>query len=168
MAELSHMNSQGQAKMVDVSDKPVTNRRAKARASIRVNAELFQKLQENSLVKGDFAAAARIAGIQAAKRTAELIPLCHPLPLELISVEVSLEEPDMVIVETDVRARSTTGVEMEALTAAAVAALTVYDMGKAVDRGMVIKEICLLEKEGGKGGKWSHAETQRRKGNNPP
>ena len=154
MSNLSHLNQKGKARMVDVGDKPVTDRRAKARASIRVNAELFQKLQENSLAKGDFAATARIAGIQAAKRTAELIPLCHPLPLELISVEVSLEEPDRVVIETDVRSKSNTGVEMEALTAAAVAALTVYDMGKAVDRGMVIEEIGLLEKEGGKSGSW--------------
>jgi len=155
--ELSHLNEKGQAKMVDVGEKPVTHRRAKARAQIRVNAELFRKLCENSLAKGDFAATARIAGIQAAKRTAELIPLCHPLPLELISVEVSLEElsldePYRVVIETEVHARGVTGVEMEALTAAALAALTVYDMGKAVDRGMVIEEICLLEKEGGKSG----------------
>jgi len=159
MAELSHLNQKGNVRMVDVGEKPVTSRRAKARAQIRVSAELFKKLRENSLAKGDFAATARIAGIQAAKRTAELIPLCHPLPLELISVAVSLEElsldgPDRVIIETEVQARSTTGVEMEALTAAALAALTVYDMGKAVDRGMVIEEICLLEKEGGKSGFW--------------
>lgn len=168
MSDLSHLDQKGQARMVDVSGKPVTDRRAKARAQIRVSAELFGKLQENSLAKGDFAATARIAGIQAAKRTAESIPLCHPLPLDLISVEVSLEEPDEVMIETEVHTRSATGVEMEALTAAAIAALTVYDMGKAVDRGMVIEEICLLEKEGGKSGKWFHAETQRREENNPP
>ncbi len=159
MAELTHVDSKGQAKMVDVGDKPVTNRRAKARAQIRVSLELFRKLQENSLAKGDFAATARIAGIQAAKRTAELIPLCHPLPLELISVEVSLEEANHVVIETEVRSKSNTGVEMEALTAAALAALTVYDMGKAVDRGMVIEEICLLEKEGGKSGKFKRQVT---------
>jgi cyclic pyranopterin phosphate synthase len=155
MTELSHIDSIGQAKMVDVSDKPATQRRAKAQAQIRVSTELFAKLQQNALQKGDFATAARMAGIQAAKRTADLIPLCHPLPLDLISVEVSLEEPDRVLILAEVSTRASTGVEMEALTAAAVAALTVYDMGKAVDRGMVIEEICLLEKEGGKSGNFN-------------
>jgi len=140
--------------MVDVGKKAPTQRWARAQAKVRISAELFSKLENDTLEKGDAFAAARIAGIQAAKRTAELIPLCHPLPINYANVEISREAPDTIRLETEVRTFASTGVEMEALTAAVVAALTIYDMGKAVDRGMVIEEITLIEKGGGKGGLW--------------
>ncbi len=154
MSDLTHLDRNGRARMVNVGDKPETLRRAKAQAQVRVSSELFKKLQDNSLEKGDAVAAARIAGIQAAKRTAELIPLCHPIPISHIRVDVEFQEPDIIVIETEVENRASTGVEMESLTAAAIAALTIYDMGKANDRGMVIEQICLLEKEGGRSGAW--------------
>ncbi len=154
MAKLSHFDKKGHVRMVDVSDKATSFRRAKARARLRVGEELFEKLKENKLEKGDAFAAARIAGIQAAKRTAELIPLCHPLPLTYVNLDISLEPPDHIQILSEVRTQANTGVEMEALTAASVAALTVYDMGKAVDRNMIIEEVLLMEKEGGRSGSW--------------
>jgi cyclic pyranopterin phosphate synthase len=154
MSDLTHLDDKGRARMVDVSDKPETHRRAKAQARLRVNHELYKKLKENALDKGDALAVARLAGIQAAKKTAELIPLCHPVPISHIRVDVNLEEPDTVLIETEVRNRASTGVEMEALTAAAITALTIYDMGKAVDRSLVIEEIKLTEKSGGQSGDW--------------
>jgi len=154
MAEITHLDQKGQARMVDVSDKAASHRWARAQAMIRVGEELYLKLSEGALEKGDALAAARIAGIQAAKRTFELIPLCHPLPITHAKVEITPEPPDCIRIESEVRTHARTGVEMEALMAASVAALTIYDMGKAVDRSMVVEEIILLEKGGGKSGLW--------------
>lgn len=155
MAELSHFNRRGEAHMVDVGDKPVTHRLAKAEGRILMRQETLRKVLEGRHKKGDVLAVARIAGIMAAKKTAELIPLCHPLPLT--RVEVSLEprqdEPAvhcLASVETDAK----TGVEMEALTTVQIALLTIYDMCKSADRGMTITDVRLLEKSGGKSGVW--------------
>jgi cyclic pyranopterin monophosphate synthase len=140
---LSHVDETGGVRMVDVGGKPVSRRRAVARALVRMRPETATRL--GSLPKGDALATAQIAGIMAAKRTAELIPLCHPLPLTSVDVRLTVE-PGCVTVESTVETSAQTGVEMEALTSAAVAALTVYDMAKAVDKGMVVEEIGLLEK----------------------
>jgi cyclic pyranopterin monophosphate synthase len=146
----SHLGPKG-ARMVDVSDKDVTSRGAIARARVRVGEKVAAAIAADAVSKGRVLDVARIAGIQAAKRTGELIPLCHPLPLDLASVDLSVED-GLVHVRAEVRCTARTGVEMEALTAAAVAALTVYDMCKAIDRGMVIEAVYLEEKWGGKGG----------------
>ena len=143
MADLSHVDESGEVRMVDVGDKPVSRRRASARATIRMAAETAQRLRE--LPKGDALAAARLAGIMAAKRTAELIPLCHPLPLSHIEVELAVGEDEVEIVSS-VETTAQTGVEMEALLAASVAALTVYDMAKAIDKDMVVESVRLVEK----------------------
>lgn len=157
MAEkkLSHVNKDGKAKMVDVSQKSDTKRYAIARGRVLVSDDLLIQLKENSLKKGDALAVARIAGIMAAKRTDDLIPLCHPLPLTHVSVELKLsDDPPAVEIAAEARTTYKTGVEMEALTAVATAALTIYDMGKAVDKGMTIESIQLVEKSGGKSGRW--------------
>jgi cyclic pyranopterin phosphate synthase len=143
VSELSHVDEHGSVRMVDVGAKPQSRRRARARAELRMAAETALRLRE--LPKGDALAAARIAGIMAAKRTSELIPLCHPLPLSHVDLTVDVRGESVEIVAT-VEAVAQTGVEMEALTAAAVAALTVYDMAKAVDDNLVIAEVRLLEK----------------------
>lgn len=141
--------------MVDVGHKAITERRAVASARVRVSPGLLSALRDNTLEKGDAFSVARLAGIQAAKRTAELIPLCHTLPLTHVSVDLSLtEDPPAVHVKTEARSSYMTGVEMEALTAAAVAALTVYDMGKSIDRGIVIECLRLEHKSGGQSGTW--------------
>jgi cyclic pyranopterin phosphate synthase len=143
MGELSHVSETGDVRMVDVGDKPMSRRRAVARATVRMAPETARRLRE--LPKGDALATAQVAGIMAAKRTSELIPLCHPLPLSL--VEVSLEVGDMGVEITGVaETTAQTGVEMEALTAVAVAALTVYDMAKAIDSGMSVTDVALVEK----------------------
>jgi cyclic pyranopterin phosphate synthase len=144
MGELSHIGKGGDVRMVDVGGKPMSHRRARARATIRMAPETAQRLRE--LPKGDALAAARLAGIMAAKRTSELIPLCHPLPLSHIDVELELGESEVEIVSS-VETTAQTGVEMEALVAASVAALTIYDMAKAVDKEMVVGEVRLLEKQ---------------------
>lgn len=150
---LSHLDATGRAVMVDVSAKPDTSRWALARGEVHVLAETFSILQQGNLKKGDLVAAAELAGVMAAKRTAELIPLCHPLLLSQVDVQVSLDEalPGASIMAT-VRTTGPTGVEMEALTAVSVAALTVYDMIKAVDRQARIMNIRLVEKHGGRSG----------------
>jgi cyclic pyranopterin phosphate synthase len=135
--------------MVDVGDKQVTDRRAVARAVVRMAPETAAAVARGDAPKGDVVGTARIAGIQAAKRTAELIPLCHPLPLSFVDVRIEVRE-DRVEIETEARTSGQTGVEMEALTAAAVAALTVYDMVKGIERGVEIAEVVLLEKSGGR------------------
>jgi cyclic pyranopterin monophosphate synthase len=140
---LSHVDETGGVRMVDVGGKPLSRRRAIARAVVRMRPETAARL--GSLPKGDALATAQIAGIMAAKRTAELIPLCHPLPLTRVDVRLTVE-PGCVVVESTVETSAQTGVEMEALTSAAVAALTVYDMAKAVDKEMAVEEIRLLEK----------------------
>ncbi len=150
---LTHIDPEtGAARMVDVGGKAETERVAKARARVRLETSTWEAVRAGDVKKGDVLGVARIAGIQAAKRTAELIPLCHPLRLTSTKVEVSAERPGLVEIEATVKAFDRTGVEMEALTAASVAALTVYDMCKALERGIVIEEVCLLEKDGGKSG----------------
>jgi cyclic pyranopterin phosphate synthase len=143
MMELSHVDESGAVRMVDVGGKPLSRRRAVARARVEMATETVRRLRE--LPKGDALVAAQLAGVMAAKRTSELIPLCHPLPLSVVDVQLSVEETGVAI---EARAETTaqTGVEMEALTAAAVAALTVYDMAKAIDKGMRITGVALVEK----------------------
>ncbi|UCC79970.1 MAG: cyclic pyranopterin monophosphate synthase MoaC [Candidatus Zixiibacteriota bacterium] len=156
---LSHVNRRGEARMVDIGGKSESDRRAVAEARILFSRELLSAIKENNLAKGDVLSTARIAGIQAAKKTAELIPLCHTLPLDYVSVEFELsDKPPSVTIRSEAGTHYKTGVEMEALTAAAVAALTVYDMGKAVDRGMKIDYIKLLEKSGGRSGDWKRED----------
>ena len=149
--KLSHTDDKGHARMVDVSGKDITKRVAIAEARVTISPELARQIRDNTTKKGDVLSIARVAGIMAAKRTDELIPLCHALPLEAVEVELTLHESHVAIRST---AKTTwkTGVEMEALTAAAVAALTVIDMGKAVDRTMVIEFVRLIEKTGGRSG----------------
>jgi cyclic pyranopterin monophosphate synthase len=153
--DLSHLDEHGQARMVDVGAKPATERRAVARAIVRVSPGTASLVTAGDAPKGDVLGTARIAGIQAAKRTAELIPLCHPLALTFVGVEGSIDAAEGSITLTaEARTTGPTGVEMEALTAAAIAALTVYDMVKGVERGAVIEEVALLEKSGGRSGTW--------------
>ena len=150
---LSHVDGSGKARMVDVSGKEETVREARAEGLIRVSPEALEAVRENRAAKGDVLAVARLAGIMAAKKTSELIPLCHPLPLSSVAVELSLlDDPPAIRVETTARTKAPTGVEMEALTAASVALLSVYDMLKALDKGMELGRIRLLYKSGGKSG----------------
>jgi cyclic pyranopterin phosphate synthase len=149
--QLSHVDRQGRIKMVDVGDKTATDREALARGSITMSAAALRLVRRGEVQKGDPLQAARLAGIMAAKRTSELIPLCHPLPLANVSVELTPTRSGYTI-DARVRTNAQTGVEMEALTAVAVAALTIYDMVKAVDKAMVIGDIYLVEKTGGKSG----------------
>ena len=154
--ELSHLNARGEARMVDVGAKPDTGREALAEALIRMQPATLARIVEGSLPKGDVLATARIAGIMAAKRTADLIPLCHPLPLTAVELEIQpLASADGLRITACCRVTGKTGVEMEALTAVSVAALTLYDMAKAIDRGMVIESVRLLAKAGGKSGSWT-------------
>ncbi len=152
--ELTHLDEQGRAHMVDVGEKTATRREAVAQAVVRMLPETLTLIQQGSMPKGDVFAVARVAGIMAAKRTHELIPLCHPIPIDGAEVELTASEPDCVRVTATVRCSHKTGVEMEALTAASVAALTVYDMCKAVDRGMTVETVQLLKKTGGKSGEY--------------
>ncbi|MBN1666559.1 MAG: cyclic pyranopterin monophosphate synthase MoaC [Anaerolineales bacterium] len=151
--KLSHLNVQGRARMVDVGHKPVSERLAVARGAVCMQPETLALVQQGNLKKGDVFAIAEIAGVMAAKRTAELIPLCHPLPLSDIQVEIE-PDPDLpgLQIQATVRTTAQTGVEMEALTAVSVAALTIYDMAKAVEKGMQITDIRLVEKRGGQSG----------------
>ena len=155
---LSHLAEDGRARMVDVGAKDVTARAARAEAVVRVGKTIARLLaKQGGVTKGNVLETARLAGIMAAKRTAELIPMCHPVPLDAVDVSADLSVADVVIVSS-VRCRGVTGVEMEALTAAAVAALTVYDMCKSADKGITIGPIRLLEKSGGKSGRWRAAD----------
>ncbi len=155
MTELTHLDASGRAAMVDVGDKDVTRREAVAAASIFMQPETLALIERGGHSKGDVFAVARIAGIQAAKRCSDLIPLCHPLPLSSVKVELEANPAaGSVDITATCKLAGRTGVEMEALTAASVAALTIYDMCKAVDRGMVIGEVRLLEKSGGASGDW--------------
>ena len=147
--KLSHVDEQGRARMVDVSAKAVTQRRAVAEGRVRISAQLAEQIAANTLAKGNLLEVARVAGTQAAKRTDELIPLCHKLGLDYVNVEAWLDGGH-VRLRAEVKSEGKTGVEMEALTAVAVAALTVIDMGKAVDRALVIEEVRLVEKTGGR------------------
>ncbi len=148
--EFTHLNEKGEANMVDVGDKAVTVRTAEAVAALKMHPETLQKLLNAELKKGDALAVARIAGINAAKRTFELIPLCHNIPLEKVEVDFSDNGSDALYIRTFAKCTYKTGVEMEALTAASVAALAVYDMCKAIDRAMTVEEIKLVSKTGGK------------------
>jgi cyclic pyranopterin monophosphate synthase len=152
----THFDSAGNATMVDVSDKPVTDRTASARVSVMMASETLAMIQQGTAKKGDVLGVARLAGIMAAKRTAELIPLCHPLPITSVKVDLKADPArDAVDITATVRTTGQTGVEMEALTAASVAALTVYDMCKAVDRGMRIDGLRVIHKAGGKSGEFT-------------
>jgi cyclic pyranopterin monophosphate synthase len=159
LGELTHLNEAGEARMVDIGAKPVSERAARAEARVRMRPETLALIRAGGSAKGDVFAVARIAGIQAAKRCAELIPLCHPLGLDAVELRLEgIDEPPSVRIEAECRLHGRTGVEMEALTAASVAALTVYDMCKAVDRGMVIEGVRLLAKRGGRTGAWTAAD----------
>ncbi|MEM7131160.1 MAG: cyclic pyranopterin monophosphate synthase MoaC [Chloroflexota bacterium] len=153
---LTHLDEKGNAAMVDVGEKATTTREAKAQGIVRMESATLNLIRDGQMPKGDVLAAARIAGIMAAKRTPDLIPLCHTLLLTKAAVDFEIdEEESIVIISATVRCNGKTGVEMEALTAVSVAALTIYDMAKAVDKGMTIDQIQLLEKRGGKSGEWT-------------
>ena len=159
MSKLTHLDDNGQAHMVDVSGKPETNRMARAVGSVQLSDSSMAALLEGNVKKGDALAVARIAGIMAAKKTSELIPLCHPLPISKAKVEL---EPDrdrnLVLITATVKTTGPTGVEMEALTAVSIAALTLYDMLKSVDKFITISAVKLDEKQGGKSGAWKHPQ----------
>ena len=155
MSDLTHFDERGNARMVDVGDKDVTERMATARASVIMQPATLKLIRDKKAAKGDVLAVAQLAGIMAAKKTPDLIPLCHPLALSSVQVTLTLDDKrNAVDIEATCKLKGRTGVEMEALTAASVAALTVYDMCKAIDRGMQIGEIRLDEKRGGKSGTW--------------
>lgn len=155
MTGLTHLDENGHANMVDVSEKAVTSREATAQAVVKMLPETLHMITAGEHKKGDVIAVARIAGIQAAKRCSELIPLCHPLMLSKVKVELTPQPEDSsILIEATCKLAGQTGVEMEALTAASVAGLTIYDMCKAVDKGMIMSDVKLLEKKGGKSGHW--------------
>ncbi len=159
MGKLSHMDSQGNAKMVDVGDKPLSQRVAIARGAVRVTPNTLQLITKGGHRKGDVLSVARIAGIQAAKNCSQLIPLCHQLMLSKVDVNFELDsEQSLVEIVAECKVKGQTGVEMEALTAVSVAALTIYDMCKAVDKEMLIEGICLMQKSGGKSGHYQRSE----------
>ena len=153
MADLTHLDAHGNARMVDVGNKAATQRLAIASGRIRMSVEALAAIRDGAVPKGDVVAAARIAGIMAAKKTAELIPLCHPLVLDTVGLDFAFEDGGLRATAT-AALTGKTGVEMEALTAASVALLTIYDMAKALDKGMVIEDLRLIEKRGGKSGDW--------------
>ena len=161
MEKFTHLNQSGEANMVDVSAKQSTRRLAIAQAVVVLGADIMTSVRDQSIAKGDLLATARIAGIQAAKRCSELIPLCHPLPLSKVKIDieeyVSADKQGLKILAS-CSTTGQTGVEMEALTAASVAALTIYDMCKALDKGIIIEAVQLLEKQGGKSGHWVRDE----------
>ena len=159
MAELSHLDEQGRARMVDVSAKEITSRTAIARGSIHMRVETLALILEDKIEKGDVFSVARVAGIMAAKKTSELIPMCHPLNIASVEIDLTAaQDPARVDIEATVRVSGKTGVEMEAMTAVSVAGLTIYDMCKAVDREMTIGEIRLVKKSGGKSGTFIRKE----------
>lgn len=160
MSKLTHIDSHGNAQMVDVGDKPHSQRVAVASGQVRVAAETLQLIASGGHKKGDVLSVARIAGIQAAKNCSQLIPLCHPLMLASIDVDLQLDEDkNLVLISAECKVNGPTGVEMEALTAVSVAALTIYDMCKAVDKDMTIEAICLQEKKGGRSGHYRRVES---------
>jgi cyclic pyranopterin monophosphate synthase len=155
MNDLIHIDDQGRVRMVDVTSKALTDRRARAQAKVVMAAQTFELIRDQKVKKGNVLETARIAGVMAAKKTSDLIPMCHPLNLTHAQVDFFPDpQTHSIRIEASARILDQTGVEMEALTAAAVAALTIYDMCKAYDRGMVITDVCLLEKSGGKSGHW--------------
>jgi cyclic pyranopterin monophosphate synthase len=158
MAELSHFDDKGASRMVDTSGKEETLRTARASARVRMASATVALIRNRELAKGDVLEVARLAGIMAAKRTGELIPLCHPLPLTSVSIDFAFEGETFLRIEATAKCVGRTGVEMEALTAVSVAALTVYDMCKAIDRGMTVERVRLEAKSGGKSGDWQRAD----------
>ncbi len=158
MSELSHFDETGASRMVDVGAKAVTRRTAVASAKVHMRTETLELVRDKRAAKGDVLEVARLAGIMAAKKTSELIPLCHPLPLESVKIDFSFPDAETLRILVTVCIEAKTGVEMEALTAASVAALTVYDMCKSIDRGMTIGPIQLDEKSGGRSGHWRQEE----------
>ena len=153
MPQFSHLDHQGRARMVDVGEKPGTRRTAVAQGRVYMRPETFERIVQQTIHKGNVLETARIAGIMAGKKTPDLIPLCHPLQIQQISVDMTPEEDShTILIRATARVFAQTGVEMEAMTAVSVAALTIYDMCKSVDREMVISDICLMEKSGGKSG----------------
>ncbi|AEP01653.1 MULTISPECIES: cyclic pyranopterin monophosphate synthase MoaC [Heyndrickxia] len=161
MGNLTHMNEQGRAKMVDVTAKPETSRTARAKSSVLVSKEVYEQITNFKIKKGDVLAVAQVAGIMGAKKTADVIPMCHPLPLTGVDISFSWQKREdgyRLDIETTAKTKGQTGVEMEALTAASVCALTVYDMCKALDKGMVIGPTYLIEKTGGKSGHFIRQE----------
>ena len=158
-AGLSHIDAQGRARMVDIGDKPVTEREAVARGVVRMRPATLRLIRSGKIAKGEVLAVARVAGIMAAKRTAEWIPLCHPLPISVAGIDFTTRGAGTLEIEAHVKVTGRTGVEMEALAAVSAAALTVYDMCKAVDRGMVIADIRLMEKRGGRSGAYRRTES---------
>ena len=153
--EFTHFDEQGNARMVDVTAKGETVREAVAKGRIRVSEECFEKIREGTMAKGDVLGVARIAGIMAAKKTSELIPMCHPIPIESVKIDIEAVSDTQVRIISTLRCSHKTGIEMEALTAASIAALTIYDMCKAVDRDMRIDRTLLLHKDGGRSGEYS-------------
>lgn len=152
MSNLSHFDEHGASRMVDVSEKPVTQRTARASGRVRMNADTLGLIRDRKLAKGDVLEVARLAGIMAAKRTGDLIPLCHPLGLDAVAIQFGFEGDQVLTIEATARVAARTGVEMEALTAVSVTALTVYDMCKSVDRTLTIEQVRLEEKSGGRSG----------------
>jgi cyclic pyranopterin phosphate synthase len=159
---LSHVDARGRARMVDVSAKAITEREACARGVVRMQPATLRLIRSGKIAKGEVLAVARVAGIMAAKRTAELIPMCHPLPVEVAGIDFAVTGPGTLQIEARVKVTGKTGVEMEALAAVSAAALTIYDMCKAVDRGMVISDVRLMEKRGGRSGAFRRPEEQAR------
>ncbi len=161
MNEFTHFNEQGRAKMVDISDKDTTIRTAVARSSILVNNDIYQGITSHKMKKGDVLAVAQVSGIMAAKKTWDIIPMCHPISLKGVDISFAWEQAEdnwKLIIKAEVKTKGSTGVEMEALTAASVTALTVYDMCKAVDKGMIIGPTYLLKKTGGKNGDYCYQD----------
>lgn len=159
MKELTHLDEHGRARMVDVTEKEPTRREARARGTVLMSPETFQRILEGGIAKGDVLGVAKVAGIMGAKSTADLIPMCHPLNITNVEITFNpVEEKHSIEIEAQVKLKGQTGVEMEALTAVAVAALTIYDMCKAVDRAMVISDIHLVEKKGGKSGHFARGK----------
>lgn len=154
MSKLTHFNQSGEAHMVDVGEKAITQRTAVTEGFIKMQPETLQLILQGQHKKGDVLGIARIAGIMASKKTAELIPLCHPLPITHVDIELTAENKNSIHCKTTVKTNGQTGVEMEALCATQIALLTIYDMCKAVDRGMIMTDVRLLEKAGGKSGHW--------------
>lgn len=158
---LTHLNARGEAHIVDIGDKAVTRRRAVAQARILAEPETIATIMGGGLKKGDALAVARVAGIMAAKKTSELIPLCHPIALTKVSVDIMGDGDAAILIHATAETTGQTGVEMEALVAASTAALTLYDMAKAIDRAMVVTDLCLLEKSGGKSGDFSRPDPEK-------
>lgn len=159
MSKLSHIDKNEKAGMVDISDKEDTIRSAVVSAVVQLNGNTFKKIQDNSIAKGDVLTVAKIAGIQAAKQTSSLIPLCHPIPLSNVNIRFTLhKESNTIEIVSEVKSKSNTGVEMEAFTACSIAAVTIYDMVKAIQRDVVITDLKLISKQGGKSGEFKRSD----------